>query len=63
MFAARHKTLAPPYELSALPQNAQSKHKMPVADELAGDDVWDGYSMVVNDDEHGNEIVRAPIEG
>lgn len=28
-FAARHKTLAPAYELSALPENAQSKDKMP----------------------------------
>jgi hypothetical protein len=33
-----------------------------VAGELAGDDDWDDYSMVVND-EHGNEIARAPIEG
>ena len=28
-FAARHKTLAPAYELSALPEDAQSKDKMP----------------------------------
>jgi hypothetical protein len=67
-FAARHKTLAPPYELVCLAaersvevQDAKADAAA-VASELAGDDDWDGYSVMVND-EHGNEIARTPIEG
>ena len=42
------------------PQNAKAYAGV-VARELAEDDDWNGYAVVVVD-EHGNEIARVPIE-
>jgi uncharacterized protein DUF6894 len=42
------------------PENAEA-HATRIAREIAQDDDWDGYSVVVVD-EHGNEIARVPIQ-
>ena len=42
------------------PERAKA-HATRIAREIAQDDDWDGYSVVVVD-EHGNEIARVPIQ-
>jgi hypothetical protein len=42
------------------PEDAKA-HAAVVARELAEDDDWDGYRVLVID-EHGNEIARVPIK-
>ena len=42
------------------PENAKA-HASRIAREIAQDEDWDGYSVVVVD-EHGNEIARVPVQ-